>query len=321
MPSDDGNLLQRKTLLLQQMSLLDDRCRSTSDILARRTTTSTHALAESASRESVGARRARREHPATFHTMQPPSSIVKPFAYPVGSEAERLRTQAFMKRTVKSVEHQTRQTGDVPSSRGPSSGVFRKQRVEASMFPVRYTRGELPCAIEHRGAGNGLSWICPLLQLDYEHYLPIFVDGIRCTEMPYSFVARQGVEELIDEAKGFPDCILPCLPHLVRPLRLALNTHDPEILHAGLRTLQKLVMSNFGVGEALVPYHRQLLPVLNLFFAKRQNLGDSIFYGQRKGKDLGTAVLETLEMLEKTGGPGAFASIKYMVPAYESCVR
>ena len=60
---------------------------------------------------------------------------------------------------------------------------------------------------------------------------------------------------------------------------------------------------------------------MNLFYTKRQNIGDDIFYGQRKGTDLGTAVLETLELLEKTGGPNAFVNIKYMVPAYESCVQ
>ena len=38
-------------------------------------------------------------------------------------------------------------------------------------------------------------------------------------------------------------------------------------------------------------------------------------YGQWKNEDLGAAVLETLELLEKTGGPHAFINIKYMVPA------
>ena len=40
-------------------------------------------------------------------------------------------------------------------------------------------------------AGNALSWVCPLHNLDYEHYLPIFFDGVRCTEDPYKFMARQ----------------------------------------------------------------------------------------------------------------------------------
>ena len=71
--------------------------------------------------------------------------------------------------------------------------------------------------------------------------------------------------------------------------------------------------------QALVPFYRQLLSVLNLFFTKRQNIGDAMDYGQWKNEDLGSAVLETLELLERTGGPHAFINIKYMVPAYESC--
>ena len=36
-----------------------------------------------------------------------------------------------------------------------------------------------------------------------------------------------------------------------------------------------------GMGEALVPYYRQLLPVLSLFMGATPNLGDGIDYGQR----------------------------------------
>lgn len=40
-------------------------------------------------------------------------------------------------------------------------------------------------------AGKGLSWMCPLAALDFEYYLPIFLDGIRCPEDPCQFMARQ----------------------------------------------------------------------------------------------------------------------------------
>jgi hypothetical protein len=45
----------------------------------------------------------------------------------------------------------------------------------------------------------------------------------------------------------------------------ALNTRDPEIIAITLKVLQALSMSSDLVGEALVPYFRQILPVLNLF--------------------------------------------------------
>lgn len=40
------------------------------------------------------------------------------------------------------------------------------------------------------------------------------------------------------------------------------------------------------IGEALVPYYRQILPILNLFKNNNKNLGDKIDYSQRKKKNL-----------------------------------
>jgi hypothetical protein len=66
--------------------------------------------------------------------------------------------------------------------------------------------------------------------------------------------------------------------------------------------LQKLVKSANMVGEALVPYYRQILPILNLFKNKNQNLGDGIDYRQRKKINIGDLIQETLELFEQTGG-------------------
>lgn len=44
----------------------------------------------------------------------------------------------------------------------------------------------------------------------------------------------------------------------------ALNTKMSEIICTTMRALQRLVRSADCVGEALVPYFRQILPVLNL---------------------------------------------------------
>ena len=74
------------------------------------------------------------------------------------------------------------------------------------------------------------------------------------------------------------------------------------------------------IGEALVPYYRQILPIMNLFKTKNANLGDKIDYSQRKGNNLGDLIQQTLELFEMHGGEDAFINIKYMVPTYESCV-
>ena len=101
---------------------------------------------------------------------------------------------------------------------------------------------------------------------------------------------------------------------------VALNTRDPEIVAITLKILQALVACSDTIGEALVPYYRQILPVLNLFKIRNHNLGDKIDYSQRKAQNLGDLIQQTLEMFEVHGGEDAFINIKYMIPTYESCV-
>ena len=59
-----------------------------------------------------------------------------------------------------------------------------------------------------------------------------------------------------------------------------------------------LVKSSDLAGEALVPYYRQLLPIFNLYRNHNINIGDHIDYGQRKKKNLGDLIQETLEIME-----------------------
>ncbi len=49
------------------------------------------------------------------------------------------------------------------------------------------------------------------------------------------------------------------------------------------------------------------------------NSGDGIEYGQRRRENIGDLIAQTLNLLEKYGGEGAFNYIKYMVPTYQSC--
>jgi hypothetical protein len=56
------------------------------------------------------------------------------------------------------------------------------------------------------------------------------------------------------------------------------------------------------IGEALVPYYRQILPIFNLFRNSNFSSGDKIEYSQRKRLNLGDLISETLELFEQTGG-------------------
>lgn len=201
---------------------------------------------------------------------------------------------------------------------GPAkAGAYRKQAIVPTEFRRYYERGDLPISIQHRSNGRTISWKVDVEKLDYHHYLPIFFDGLRELEEPFKFIAMQGCLDLLEKGGSK---ILPTIPQLIIPIKLALSTKHPVILTTVLKVVQKLVVSGELIGEALVPYYRQILPVLNLFRTKNSNLLDGIEYAQRKRENLGDLINETLQMLEANGGEDAFINIKYMVPTYESCV-
>jgi hypothetical protein len=163
--------------------------------------------------------------------------------------------------------------------------------------------------------------------MDYHHYLPIFFHGLRETQDPYKFLADEGLKSLIDQGK---DKILPVLPQLIIPIKEALGTKQLEIVVKTLRHLQALVKTSDILAESLVPYYRQILPVLNLLKHRNRkinvfhhlivNIGDKIDYSQKKNMNLGDLIQETLELFEKHGGEDAYINIKYMIPTYESCM-
>jgi len=204
-----------------------------------------------------------------------------------------------------------------PPPKPPKAGAFEvRDNPPNTEFRKCYERGDLPIAVDHRGT-NCISWKVDIDKLDYHHYLPIFFDGLREEEEPYKFLALQGCYDML-EAGGSK--ILPVIPQLIIPIKTALNTRKRGIICAVLKVLQYLVRSGDMIGEALVPYYRQILPVLNLFKNDNKNIGDQIDYSQQKRMTIGDLVTETLELFETHGGEDAFINIKYMVPTYESVV-
>ena len=76
--------------------------------------------------------------------------------------------------------------------------------------------------------------------------------------------------------------ILPVIPQLIVPIKSiyakispfktvlvtnldALNTRNHKVICTTLKILQQLFMAADMIGEALVPYYRQILPIFNLF--------------------------------------------------------
>ncbi|XP_005723879.1 parkin coregulated gene protein isoform X2 [Pundamilia nyererei] len=201
---------------------------------------------------------------------------------------------------------------------GPrASRVFHECPAKPSTFRKYYERGELPIAVKHENRGNSIAWKVDVETLDYHHYLPLFFDGLTETAFPYELFARQGIHDMLD--RGGPK-ILPVIPQLIMPIRNALNTRNHQVMCTTMKVLQHLVMSADKVGEALVPYFRQILTVFNLFKNKRKNLGDGIDYDQLEKEDIGKLINETLQIFERYGGPDAYINIKYMIPTYQSCL-
>jgi hypothetical protein len=227
-------------------------------------------------------------------------------------------TRSVIDRHVQVTKHTTKLAQDALP---PVAGAFKKRGAPASMCPQAYARNELPIMIEGgKGGGKtGLRWTALLEDLDFSKYFPLFVDGMREKAFPFSFLAREGAFQLAAFAQQHPHKLADCLHRVIPALRTNLETRDVGALRDALLLLQQLAQTA-GVGPLLVPYYRQLLPILNLFKNKRRNLGDEMDFRQQRAQDLGEVIIETLELLERTGGEDAYINIKYMVPTYESAL-
>ena len=202
-----------------------------------------------------------------------------------------------------------------------------------SEFRRFYERGDLPISIDHSGSQPKIQWKVDAEKLDYHHYLPLFFDGLREQEHPYDFLSLEGTLNLLERGGSK---ILPVVPQLIIPIKVALNTRIPMVMVRVLRVLKKLVLADVVgaegnpmymppeaqglIGQALVPYYRQILPIFNIFKNKTTNIGDAIDYHQQKDEDLGTLIDETLELFEMYGGEDAFINIKYLIPTYQSVI-
>ncbi|TYZ67858.1 hypothetical protein PybrP1_003289 [[Pythium] brassicae (nom. inval.)] len=209
-------------------------------------------------------------------------------------------------------EHKRKQQSELP----PVAGAFKKRGAPQSLFPRAYQRNELPIMLESRAGGNTLRWTQSVAELDFAKLFPLFVEGLTEKTHPCSFLAREGAFQLLEFGRAHPEKLVECLHRVVPAVRQALDTHESALMRDALAILQELTRAP-GVGPLLVPYYRQLLPVLNQFRNKRRNLGDGMDFQQHRARDVGEVILETLELLERTGGPDAFVNIKYMVPTYE----
>ncbi|NXG20362.1 PACRG protein, partial [Grallaria varia] len=120
--------------------------------------------------------------------------------------------------------------------------------------------------------------------LDYNYFLPLFFDGLSETTFPCEFFARQGIHDMLEHGGNK---ILPVIPQLIIPIKNALNLRNRRVLITTLKTLQHLVASADMVGEALVPYYPQILPILNMYRHMNDNQNQNEQQQQRKQTNKG----------------------------------
>ncbi|XP_004524551.1 parkin coregulated gene protein homolog [Ceratitis capitata] len=199
----------------------------------------------------------------------------------------------------------------------PKIYIYKKRPVKETLFKMYFRRGDIPAAKRIKGSGKGtngsVKWFCDPKELDYCYYLPIFVDGLADTDIDIRSLAQEAAMDLILKA---PHKILPVLPKLILPFKRAFNTRDKRIIISALKVLQTMVLVGPCVGQALVPYYRQLLAVCNLYKNINVNLGSGV--DPDRSRRIGDVIEDTLSLLETCGGPNAFINIKYMIPTYES---
>jgi hypothetical protein len=123
----------------------------------------------------------------------------------------------------------------MPAALAPRAGAVNKRGIPPSEFRRFYDRGDLPIQIEH-GSPNKIAWKIEVNKLDYHHYLPIFMEGIREKQDPYRFLAVQGVFDLLQHGNAK---VLPVIPQLIIPIKSKLrflnisgDERIPNVAHA-----------------------------------------------------------------------------------------
>ena len=102
-----------------------------------------------------------------------------------------------------------------PAPKAPKAGASGRRNIAPSEFRRFYDRGDLPIQIEHASPLK-LAWKIEVGKLDYHHYLPIFMEGIREKQDPYRFLAVQGVYDLLTNGGAK---VLPVIPQLIIPIK------------------------------------------------------------------------------------------------------
>ncbi|GLC37620.1 hypothetical protein PLESTB_001667200 [Pleodorina starrii] len=105
----------------------------------------------------------------------------------------------------------------------------------------------------------------------FRQQLALALDGIREGHEPFRFLASRAVEALL-AAPGRGTLVAGAIPELVAPLKLCLNTMQPQLVGGALLIIIRLLGCHPSVASALGPFLRHLLPTLAVFRSHRRPL-------------------------------------------------
>ncbi|CAD7975330.1 unnamed protein product [Amoebophrya sp. A25] len=187
-------------------------------------------------------------------------------------------------------------------------------------FRKMFERGDLPIGLKH-GARMSLEWRVPVENVNVQIYLPVFLDGIRERKFPFNYVSYEGSISMI---RSLPqERLLPALPEAMASIHRNMAEKDRDVICKCIKLMRELIPRGPDIGEAMIPFYKLFLPILNLFVCEWRNLGDQMDYAQRHedGRNIAIMSQELLQLLERAAPENAFFNIKYQIPTYESCLQ
>lgn len=93
----------------------------------------------------------------------------------------------------------------------PVAGATMMRAIPPTNFRRVYDVGDLPVQLNHGHQGGKLLWRTKVSQLNYNHYLPLFFEGLREKQDPYRFIAVQGTFDMLDEGEANVGKVIPQL--------------------------------------------------------------------------------------------------------------
>ena len=147
---DVEELKVQRRLLQQQLGLVDRRVENAAVLLNRKRA----AKPLPAGVETFAEHKKGEQQMVSKSVGHVPDMISAPSPVALGGRIEQIRNRALVHRADQTERRRVRDSKVILPA--PSkAGAYRKQTVQPTMFPTRYSRGELPCAIEHRASGVG----------------------------------------------------------------------------------------------------------------------------------------------------------------------